>query len=160
MLTGKRAQRLLTRWSSSPSSQRRDERGSAPWGSLMSWLSYVCECRPADKKDSHEVLNRAKLQSSTRYQISEWVLHNDAQAGSYFVENKMSTICVGCLNTVWRRWAVVFCVCVCYHLLFLKLNPPTAVHKSIRKATHPNSLPKTSNIQGHCLRFEQQMLTK
>lgn len=42
-------QRLLTRWSSSPSSLRRVERGSAPWGSLTSWLSYVCECRPAEE---------------------------------------------------------------------------------------------------------------
>lgn len=37
---------LLTRWSSSPSSQRRAEPGSAPWGSLTSWPSCVCECRP------------------------------------------------------------------------------------------------------------------
>lgn len=44
-----REQRLLTRWSSSPSSLRRVERGSAPWGSLTSWLSYVCECRPAEE---------------------------------------------------------------------------------------------------------------
>lgn len=36
----------LTRWSSSPSSQHRAELGSALWGSLTSWPSYVCECRP------------------------------------------------------------------------------------------------------------------
>ena len=41
--------RILTKWSSSPSSLHRVEHGSAPWGTLMSWPSCACECRPVEE---------------------------------------------------------------------------------------------------------------